>query len=369
MKIKKITLVGLSLLFSACYTFGQIDLGTASSFAIFTSIGAINNLGSSNFIGDVGTNEGTISGYPPATLTGQIHEVNSTTIQAAIDVEIAYNNLSEILCEIELGSALEGLTLTPNVYCIQTAASLYGDLILDGENNPNSLFIIKINGVLDVVGLSSKIILINLASANNVYWLINGAVNIGDSAVFRGTILANGALTFEQGSQLIGHGLTRAGAISTTNTYAAVSNGFILPIKLIIFEGKKMNNHNILSWSTASELNNDYFTLERTTDGIFYVSIARINTTGINTSINHYSYSDFDFEKKLNYYRLKQTDFDGESETFNIITINNLNEPKHIKKVYNLMGQEVDKEYNGLRIIHFTNGDFIKIIGKYVETF
>jgi hypothetical protein len=365
MKIKKLLLSFVYLMFISNFTFGQVDLGTASNFALFTVAGAIDNVGPSHFVGDVGTHAGAITGFPPGTLTGQIHEANPTTLQAAADVENAYNYLGGIPCDSVLGNALEGLTLAPMVYCILTAAALNGDLILDGENNPNALFIIKITGVLDVIGIASKIILINSASASNVFWQIDGAVNVGESVIFNGTILANGALSFAQGSELIGHGLSRVGAINTNNM--TVTNGVLLPIKLMKFEGKNMHTHNLLTWSTASEVNNDYFTIERTTDGLNYVEIIRINGAGTSSSINKYTYADFDFEKKLNYYRLKQTDYDRASETFNKIAINNFQTSKSIIKVLNILGQEVDLDYTGLRIIYFNNGEILKISGKYVQ--
>ncbi len=367
MKNKTLILAAFGLLFSPNFSFGQINLGTASSFALFTSVGAIDNIGPSNFIGDIGTNAGTISGFPPGTLSGQIFQENPTTLQVAADVEDAYNYLTGVPCDSTLGNALgDNQILTANVYCILTAASLNGDLILDGENNPGALFIIKIGGVLDVIGLS-KVLLINSASVSNVYWQIDGAVNVYDSAVFRGTILANGALTFYNAAAMHGNALTRQGAISTLNSTVTISSQSAMPVELIKFEGKNKHTHNLISWSTASEINNSHFTLERTTDGFNYTEVIRINGVGTSSSINNYTYSDFDFEKKQNYYRLSQTDYDGESETFEAISIDNSRAPVHILKVVNMMGQEVDEASTGLRVIYFDNGEVIKISGKYLD--
>lgn len=366
MKIKAPIIAIFHLLFPPNFIFGQIDLGTAENFVMFTAAGAFDNVGESHFIGDIGTNVGAITGFPPGTVTGQIHQANPTSLQAAADVETAYNYLTSVPCDSVISSSLgSNQILTPYVYCILTAASLTGELILDGENNPDALFIIKITGVLDLIGLS-KITLINSVAVNNVYWQIDGAVNIGDSAVFNGTILANGAMSFADGSKINGHALSRQGAITTVNMSAALPIDYSLPLELIDFKGENMISHNLLTWSTASEVNNSYFTIERTTDGANFKEVDKINGAGSSSTILYYTLSDYDFEGKINYYRLTQTDYDGASETFELISINNLKYPKKMIKAVNMLGQEVDNDYTGLRIIYYSNGEFLKVYGKYV---
>lgn len=367
MKNKNLLIVAFSIFFYTNFSFGQINLGTASNFVLFTAAGAFDNIGSSNIIGDIGTNVGTVTGFPPGNLTGQIQEANSITAQAAIDVENAYNDLSGVTCDSVIGSTLgPNQVLTPNVYCITSAAVLNGDLTLDAGGNPNALFIIKINGLIDVTAFSN-VILTNAASVNNVYWQIGGAVNVYDSAVFNGIILADGALSFYQGSVLNGNGLSRAGAISTISMTATLSNDFAMPIELIEFEGINKYTYNLFSWSTASEMNNSYFTLERTTDGVNFNEVVLINGVGTSSSTNNYTYSDYSFEKRQNYYRLSQTDFDGKSEVLGLISINNTQTSSEIVKVLNMMGQEVDQDYSGLRVIYFNNGKILKIMGKYTH--
>lgn len=365
MKYKNPLIVSFSLLFPLSFVFGQVNLGTASSFVLFTSVGAISNTGPSNFIGDIGTNAGAITGFPPGTLTGVIYHEDPTTLQAAVDVENAYNYLTGIPCDSTLASALgNGQILTSRVYCVPEAASLTGELFLDAEGDPNSLFIIKVTGLINVIGLS-EIILLNSASADNVYWQIDGAVNIGASAVFKGIILANGALGFANGVDFIGNGLCRQGAISTDNLNAKVPIVSELSVELIQFQGENRHSHNFIFWSTGSEMNNSHFTVERTIDGLNYVELARINGVGTSTSMNSYTYTDFDFETGQNYYRLKQTDNDGVSEIFGLISINNLYESTNIIRVVNMLGQEINWESTELRIIYFNNGEILKITGKY----
>ena len=64
-----------------------IDLGSAKNFSLYTSDGAVTNAGQSNITGDIGSNEGDISGFEaPAVVNGTIHNANSTTATAAIDL-------------------------------------------------------------------------------------------------------------------------------------------------------------------------------------------------------------------------------------------------------------------------------------------
>jgi Secretion system C-terminal sorting domain len=97
-----------------------------------------------------------------------------------------------------------------------------------------------------------------------------------------------------------------------------------LPITLTSFAGKcKTDNTILLEWATASEINNDYFTLERSNNAIDYVEIAKINGAGNSNTTLIYHSIDFNPLGGTNYYRLKQTDFNGEFEYFNIVAVEN----------------------------------------------
>lgn len=205
-----------TLLFFPKVNFGQApDLGTASSFALFTSAGAFTVTGSATHVtGDVGTHIGVFSAFPPGTLVGQIHVANATSAQAATDVDAAYFDLLGRTCGTTLTSPLgNGQTLAPGVYCLTTVSILNGDLILDGGGDPNAIFIIKIDGAF-TTGTSSNVILIDSADLCNVYWQIGGQFDLGDASVFRGTAIVDGAINLLGTSSLLGRGLSRAGAIS-----------------------------------------------------------------------------------------------------------------------------------------------------------
>lgn len=95
----------------------------------------------------------------------------------------------------------------------------------------------------------------------------------------------------------------------------------ILPVKLLNFDAICETDKISIKWTTSVEINNDFFTLEKSFDGIDFLKIATINGAGNSNQLNHYSFSEAKTEKTV-YYRLSQTDFDGKSETFPMIAQN-----------------------------------------------
>ncbi|MEQ8424215.1 MAG: T9SS type A sorting domain-containing protein, partial [Cyclobacteriaceae bacterium] len=84
-----------------------------------------------------------------------------------------------------------------------------------------------------------------------------------------------------------------------------------LPIELIEFTAKPFNANVLLTWETASELDNDYFTVERSGDAESWESVITIQGAGTTDISNSYEAVDYQPLAGLSYYRLKQTDFDG----------------------------------------------------------
>jgi hypothetical protein len=196
--------------------FGQApNLGTASSFALFTAAGAFNEAGSASTVtGDVGTAVGAFNAFPPGILIGAKHVADPVATQAGVDVLAAYGYLAGLTCGVGHGVLLGGgEILGPNVYCMTAASTLNGTLTLNAGGDPNAIFIFKIDGALATTALSN-ITLTNSASSCNVYWQINGQVDLGPGSVFMGTIVANGAINLLAGANLHGRGLSREGAIT-----------------------------------------------------------------------------------------------------------------------------------------------------------
>ncbi|MFK8045069.1 MAG: T9SS type A sorting domain-containing protein [Crocinitomicaceae bacterium] len=95
-----------------------------------------------------------------------------------------------------------------------------------------------------------------------------------------------------------------------------------LPIDLISFDAKNQGDAALLTWITASEINNDFFELEKSIDGIAWSVINKQNGTGNSSTLLTYNYVDNELINGIQYYRLKQTDFDGQYTYSHIEYIN-----------------------------------------------
>lgn len=91
--------------------------------------------------------------------------------------------------------------------------------------------------------------------------------------------------------------------------------GIPLPVELSSFWVTPLENEARLDWQTASESNNDYFTVERSADAKVWEELSRVNGAGNSTVVSNYSWTDERPLKGMSYYRLIQTDFDGKTTT------------------------------------------------------
>lgn len=88
-----------------------------------------------------------------------------------------------------------------------------------------------------------------------------------------------------------------------------------LPVELISFDGKRNENGAVvLKWSTAAELNNDHFDVDRSTNGREFVRIGRVSGSGTTSFYHDYSFMDMNAPLSGTYYRLRQVDFDSREQ-------------------------------------------------------
>ncbi|MCK9574640.1 MAG: T9SS type A sorting domain-containing protein [Candidatus Pacearchaeota archaeon] len=109
---------------------------------------------------------------------------------------------------------------------------------------------------------------------------------------------------------------------SATVNQNCASCGSVLPIELVEFTGKNQKEFIFLEWTTASEKNNDFFSILKSYDGISFENISDIDGAGNSTTMRYYAYKDYDARTGMNYYKLKQTDYDGKNVDSKIISIN-----------------------------------------------
>ncbi|ASS48330.1 MAG: hypothetical protein A3D31_08805 [Candidatus Fluviicola riflensis] len=146
------------------------------------------------------------------------------------------------------------------------------------------------------------------------FWI---TVDIQAGAVNGHTIIVNPltiAMTTITGSET-------AATITAGGTQTIVCG---LPVELLSFEGEALENENQINWTTSSELNNDFFTVEKSADGSDFSEIERVNGSGSTNEITSYFITDRN-PGGLTYYRLRQTDFNGEWTLHETIAVSNGN--------------------------------------------
>ncbi len=133
---------------------------------------------------------------------------------------------------------------------------------------------------------------------------------------------------------MLADGLTAADQSTPVLTTAGICAASPLPIELLSFTGKNQGSTNELRWITATEINNDYFTIERSLDGVIFEPVGpNIDGAGNSTHLINYSLVDEDPYQRT-YYRLKQTDFDYRFTYSNIIMLVKGNDNSFAFEVY-----------------------------------
>ena len=117
--------------------------------------------------------------------------------------------------------------------------------------------------------------------------------------------------------------LTEFNNQSNPDLYVSVGTTFNLPIELGVFKATydKIQDAVNVNWTVISQRDNDYFTIERSIDGNTFDAIGKVSGDGTTTQEMKYNFVDQNPELGLSFYRLKQTDYNGESETFNPVAV------------------------------------------------
>lgn len=152
---------------------------------------------------------------------------------------------------------------------------------------------------------------------------VTGAVTVaaGSSTNVDGHWDVSGDLENNQTANWTGSGTLYVGGTFTDNGNV---NTVTLPVDLIQFSAEKVGDHILLKWETASEINNDFFVVERSLDGFLFESIENVDGAGNSLVSLNYSFIDDQVPPNKNiYYRLKQVDFEGSADYSPIIAVNN----------------------------------------------
>ena len=174
------------------------DLAAAENFTVLaaTAVTCTN----STILGDVGVYPGTAITQTDCTITGTVHPGDTVAAAAQTAFVAAYDDVSAVQCDSTLTGTLDGLTLTPGVYCFDAAATLTGVLTLDALGNANANWIFKIGtiGTGALTATNFSVVMANGGEPCNVYWEVAEAATLTTSS-FQGTVLAGAAITVTGG--------------------------------------------------------------------------------------------------------------------------------------------------------------------------
>jgi hypothetical protein len=180
------------------------------------------------------------------------------------------------------------------------------------------------------------------------YWILDRAATSGTATTTAAVTLTyntgrSGSITNAallkvarwNGSQWVDHGRTGATGNNTSGTLTSSANvsSFSpftlgsstnvnpLPITLLNFTAKATSNAVAIDWTTTSEINNDYFTLEKSYNGTEWLPIAKIQGAGNSETLSQYAHIDNQIVFGVQFYRLKQTDLNGDFTYSNIVSV------------------------------------------------
>ncbi|SEF02734.1 Protein of unknown function [Arthrobacter alpinus] len=197
-----------------------VGLGAAGTYLVLGGTG-VTNTGATVLSGDLGVSPATvIVGFPPGIAAGATHAGDAQAGLAQTDLLSAYNNAAgRIPTALDFAGDQNGKTFTPGVYHTAAAFTLTGVMTLDGQGDPNAVFIFQVGAALNTAA-GSSVSLVNGAQASNVFWQVLGAAGTGASSSFSGTIMALGAITVGAGAVVTGRALSHAGLVTlSTNTF------------------------------------------------------------------------------------------------------------------------------------------------------
>jgi hypothetical protein len=214
---------------------------------------------------------------------------------------------------VESGGGSNAFRVTRNTTNLSANADLSNLLISSGTLTPT--FIAATISYTANVANNITSITVTPTAAN-----ATATLKINNNTVISGS--ASSAIALNVGTNTITLAVTAQDG-TTTKTYTITfTRNAVLPIVLVDYQAKLQNNSEVkLTWSSASEQNNDYYELLRSTDGKTFISLGKVKGQGTTSQQNYYSFVDITPKKGTNYYKLLQMDRDGKTTELGIKSV------------------------------------------------
>ncbi|WP_322937771.1 ice-binding family protein [Nocardioides bizhenqiangii] len=210
-----------------------MDLGAAASYSVLAGTSVANTGPGTVLAGDLGLSPaGPITGFPPGTVNGTIHDKDAAAEAAQSDRADAYADAAGQESTTTFAGDQAGATFHPGVHTTAAAFSNTGTMTLDADGDSNAVFIFQINAALSSAA-GSKVVLTDGALANNVYWQVVGAISLGADAKYVGTFLGAGAIAFGDGASLKGRALTPTSVAMTNTPFLVAKDDLTAPLVTI----------------------------------------------------------------------------------------------------------------------------------------
>lgn len=233
------------------------------------------------------------------TLGSNVSNVNINVANSNFAGEFIVNDTLVIFGDVVFENKSMELTVTSNGVLI-----IFGDLTMNNKISVDSDGVIVATGTFTMSG----------STGNNDY--------SGDGNVYAGSYGGNAESEIDDSGDGTGDSSFIIDDLSTDGfgTIEEFVNGggtTPLPVDLLYFKSSTSNGVKLI-WATATEINNDFFSIERSEDGSSFYEIGKVEGNGNTNTIIEYEFSDRFAFAPIEYYRLKQVDYDGQFEYFDV---------------------------------------------------
>ena len=176
---------------------------------------SVTNTGTTTLSADLAvTTAAPVSGAATLVVGGASHLFDAAAADAKSDLWVAYTAAAALTPTASLAT-LDGRTLFAGVYTSNAVAlALNTTLTLDGQGNPDAVFVFLVDAALNTGATTSSVNLVRGARAANVFWQVSGAVTLGAGSSFKGTVLGQAAITVGAGTTVQGRVLTLNGVVT-----------------------------------------------------------------------------------------------------------------------------------------------------------